>query len=76
MGDLPAGFQLDLRLVTPEGKEVPFNMGKYAKWVKLDNAWGNWRLFPQLPDEKPVPVKALRFNAAPCFNRVEAWAVE
>lgn len=76
MGGLPEGFRLDLRFVTPDGKEVPFNDSKYAKWIKLGDAWGNWRLFPLLPDEEPLPVVAVRFNAVPAFNRVEVWAVE
>ena len=48
----------------------------YAKWIKLGDAWGNWRLFPLLPDEEPLPVVAIRFNAVPAFNRVEVWAAE
>ena len=76
MGELPEGFELGLRFVTPDGKEVPFHEAKYAKWVKLGNAWGNWRLFPLLPDEEPLPVSAIRYNAVPAFNRVEVWAAE
>ena len=76
MGGLPEGFELALRFVTPDGREVPFHEDKYAKWVKLGNAWGNWRLFPLLPDEEPLLVSAIRYNAVPSFNRVEVWAVE
>ena len=73
-GDLPDGFNINLRLVTPDGAEVPFNFAKYDKWVKLDNAWGSWRLFPQLPDEKALPITAIRYNAVQAFKKVEVWA--
>ena len=73
-GDLPDGFNIDLRLVTPDGSEVPFNFAKYDKWIKLDNAWGSWRLFPQLPDEKAMPITAIRYNAVQAFKKVEVWA--
>jgi beta-glucanase (GH16 family) len=73
-GDLPDGFDINLRLVTSNG-EVPFNFAKYNKYVNLGNAWGTWRLFPQLPDEEALPIIGIRYNAAQAFKKVEIWAV-
>ena len=74
-GDLPSdGFDINLRLVTANG-EVPFNFAKYNKYVTLGNAWGTWRLFPQLPDEEALPIIGVRYNAVQAFKKVEIWAV-
>ena len=69
-GEMQADYKLNIGLVTPEGKTVPFVS------TALKSDWGTWLLYPTVPNHPAPMVKGITINSAQGLLKMEIWAVE
>ena len=51
-------------------------MENVLRWVPTKSRWGNWLLFPVVPDQPAPEVVELDFKPSRSFKRVEVWTIE
>jgi hypothetical protein len=72
-GDPEAGFVPEITWVTKDGERGKIPVENILRWVPTKSRWGNWLLFPVVPDQQPPLVKELHLKPSPVFRRVEVW---
>lgn len=75
LGGVKKEFKPEITLISPEGKKIQLNVNKILKWAPVKNRYGQWLMFPTLPEEKAPLVKEILFNPSN-FKEVEVWAVQ
>lgn len=70
LGNLPADFELEITLTTPDGKTEPFVK------TKLESFWGRWLLYSSIPDKPAPQAKAMTITANPSLKEMEVWVVD
>ena len=84
---LQAAFRNTVVSTYPDGRQAQLWLAKdgstgripvenVLRWVPTKSRWGNWLLFPVVPDQAAPDVVELDFKPSPCFKRVEVWTIE
>ena len=75
-GDPGAGFVPEITWVAKDGTTGRVPVENILRWVPTKSRWGNWLLFPVVPDQPAPEVVELNFKPAPVFKQVELWTIE
>ncbi|MEI6033558.1 MAG: hypothetical protein WCS65_04645 [Verrucomicrobiae bacterium] len=75
-GDPGAGFVPEIAWLAKDGSTGKVPVENALRWVPTKSRWGNWLLFPVVPDQPAPEVVELNFNPSPCFKQVEVWTIE
>jgi hypothetical protein len=75
-GGPATSFVPKITLIDEHGAEHDLDLAPLLRWCPVKSRWGNWLLFPVVPDHPAPLVKGLRMAADPCFKEVEIWAVD
>jgi hypothetical protein len=75
-GDPGAGFVPEITWLAKDGTTGKVPVDNVLRWVPTKSRWGNWLLFPVVPDLPAPEVVELNFKPSPCFKRVEVWTIK
>lgn len=75
-GDPGADFVPEITWVAKDGTTGRVPVENILRWVPTKSRWGNWILFPVVPDGPAPEIVELNLKPSPAFKRVEVWAVE
>lgn len=75
-GDPGAGFVPEISWVAKDGTTGRVPVENILRWVPTKSRWGNWILFPVVPDQPAPEIVELNLKPSPAFKRVEVWATE
>ena len=60
-GSIDKDYKLDIKITEKGNKTESMDLAKVHKWVPLKRAWGRWRLYPTLPEEKAPEITGPEF---------------
>ena len=70
------GFDPEITWVARDGSTGRVPVENVLRWVPTKSRWGNWLLFPVVPDQPAPEVVELDFKPSRSFKRVEVWTIE
>ena len=75
-GDPGTGFVPEIIWVAKDGSAGRVPVENVLRWVPTKSRWGNWLLFPVVPDQPAPEIVELNFKPSPVFQKLEIWAIE
>ena len=75
-GDPGAGFVPEITWVAKDGTNGRVPVENVLRWVPTKSRWGNWLLFPVVPDQPAPEIVELNIKPSPAFQKLELWATE
>ena len=75
-GDPGADFVPEITWVAKDGTTGKVPVENILRWVPTKSRWGNWLLFPVVPDQPAPEIVELNFKPSPAFKKVEVWTIE
>lgn len=75
-GDPGPGFVPEINWLAKDGTAGRIPVENILRWVPTKSRWGNWLLFPVVPDQPAPEVVELNFKPSPCFKRIEVWTID
>ncbi len=70
------GFVPEISWVAKDGSKGKVPVENILRWSPIKSRWGNWLLFPIVPDQPTPEVVELNFSPSPNFKGVELWSLE